>query len=163
MCSRSVARGVRSMRVTWCVALPTVALVLFAGSLTAAQRPYPVFTEYHLDRTMTLVGRNFAGANRSLANRDFEAAKARLTRAREQLAVSVTFWRHKGTDDAVGMLRDTLAKLDALDAALSAETVDAIAASALSKQAEMACETCHAVYREPDPDSDGYRLRPGSV
>ena len=154
MCSRSVA---------WCVALPTVALVLLAGSPTAAQRPYPVFTEYHLDRTMALVGRNFAGVNASLADDDFETAKARLTRAREQLAVSVTFWRHKGKDDAVGMLRDTIAKMDELDAVLSAAKVDAIAAGALSKQTGAACESCHAAYREHDPDTDGYRLKQGSV
>lgn len=45
------------------------------------------------------------------------------------------------------------------DAAMSAETVDATAAAALSKQAATLCETCHAKYREQDPTTKAYRVR----
>ena len=64
----------------WCVALPVAALVVLAGAPSPAQRPYPVYTEYHLDRTMLVVGRNFAGAPAALTDGDFRMAKERLTR-----------------------------------------------------------------------------------
>ena len=153
----------RRLQGLWCVALPVAALVVLAGAPTVAQRPYPVYTEYHLDRTMLVVGRNFAGATASLTDGDFRTAKERLTRAREQLAVSITFWRHNSKDDAIKMLRDTIATLDALDAALSLAEVDPIAVGAILDQTRAACETCHAVYRDQDPDTDAYRLKPGSV
>ena len=90
-----------------------------AVAAIAQQRPYPVYSEYHLDRTMKLVGRNFAGAREALDAGEFETAKALFTRSREQIAVSITYWRHNRRDDAVRMLRDVLDGLDALDAALS--------------------------------------------
>ena len=128
-----------------------------------AGRAAHVPTEDHLDRTMVLAGRNFAGAGASLAVRDFATAKARFSRTREQLAVSITFWRHKEKSDAIGLLRDTIAKLDALDAALSAEAVDAGVADALARDADAACQACHAVYRALDPETGTYELKRGSV
>ena len=102
------------------VRLVAAALAAAAGVAVAAQpRPYPVYNEYHLDRTMKLVGRNFAGAREALDAGRHETAKAFFTRTREQIAVSITYWRNNGRDDAIGMLRDVLDGLDALDAALS--------------------------------------------
>ena len=88
-------------------------------ALAAQQRPYPVYNEYHLDRAMKLVGRNFAGAREALDAGEFDTSKALFTRTREQIAVSITYWRHNGLDDGVRMLREVLDGLDALDAALS--------------------------------------------
>ena len=141
----------------------TLAMVVVAGVTATAQRPYPVYTEYHLDRTMTVVGRNFAGGTGSLAEGDFVTAKQRFARTREQIAVSITFWRHNEKDDAIQMLRRVIDKLDELDAALSAPPVEAHTVNALADQTRAACETCHAVYREKDPATEGYRIKPGSV
>ena len=103
-------------------------LAVAAAAPAAVQpRPYPVYNEYHLDRTMKLVGRNFAGAREALEAGEFETAKALFTRTREQVAVSITYWRHNERDDGVRMLRDVLDGLDALDAALSRPPVDAAA------------------------------------
>ena len=142
------------------VRLAAAVLVAAAGvAVIAQQRPYPVYSEYHLDRTMKLVGRNFAGAREALAAGEFETAKALFTRTREQIAVSITYWRHNGRDDAIRMLRDVLDGLDALDAALSKPPVDA--AAALATDADAACQTCHAVYREQDPDTGEYMVTLG--
>ena len=153
-------RQCRSERGTWRVVLPAVVmLVVIAGSqATAQKRPYPIFTLDHLDSTMKLVGRNFAGANASLAGHDIETAKARFTRTREQLAISITFWRHQEKDDAIRMLRDTIVTLDELDTALAGD-VDATAARALASEVDAACESCHAAYREQDPTTKAYRLK----
>lgn len=136
--------------------------VLLVGIAVAAQRPYPVYNEYHLDRTMKLVGRNFSGANTALTDRDFETAKAFFTRTREQIAVSITFWRHKNRIDAIGFLRDTIEKLDKLDTALSASKIEETT-FILSKQVKSSCDACHVVYRQRDPDTGAYQLKPGSV
>ena len=135
------------------------ALVLVAGAAVAAQpRPYPVYNEYHLDRTMKLVGRNFAGARQALDAGEFGTAKALFTRTREQVAVSITYWRHNERDDGVRMLRAVLDGLDALDAALSRPPIAAAAAADLATAADAACQTCHAVYRAQDPDTGDYSV-----
>ena len=146
----------------WAVRLAGAALLVAAAAVAviAQQRPYPVYSEYHLDRTMKLVGRNFAGAREALAAGEFETAKALFTRTREQIAVSITYWRHNGRDDAIRMLRDVLDGLDALDTALSKPPVDA-AAAALANDTDAACQTCHAVYREQDPDTGEYMVTLG--
>ena len=53
--------------------------------------------------------------------------------------------------------------MDDLDALLSAETIDPAAVTALACNVDIACEACHAVYREQDPVTNEYRLKPGSV
>ena len=134
-------------------------LVVAGGAPAAAQpRPYPVYNEYHLDRTMKLVGRNFAGAREALDGGEFDTAKALFTRTREQVAVSVTFWRHNEREDGVRMLRAVLDGLDALDAALSRPPIDAARAGELATGADAACQTCHAVYRAQDPDTGDYSV-----
>ena len=146
------------------VRLAGAALLVAAAAVaaTAQQRPYPVYSEYHLDRTMKLVGRNFAGAREALDASEFETAKALFTRTREQVAVSITYWRHNRRDDAVRMLRDVLDGLDALDAALSKPPVDAAAAAALAADTGTACHACHVVYREQDPETGEYSVKLGA-
>ena len=139
------------------------ALLVVAGAAVAAQpRPYPVYNEYHLDRTMKLVGRNFAGAREALDSGEFDTAKALFTRTREQVAVSITFWRHNEREDGVRMLRDVLDGLDALDAALSRPPIDAARAAELAAGADAACQACHAVYRVQDPDTGEYSVNVGA-
>jgi hypothetical protein len=139
-------------------------LVASAGPWAAAQkRPYPIFTLDQYTTMMKTAGRNFAAVNVSLSKNDFEAAKAQLTRAREQIAITVTFWRDNKKDDALKLLRNTLTKMDELDVALSAEKVDADAARDLARQVNAGCQSCHAVYRDQDPSTKAFRLKPGSV
>ena len=150
--------------ITWRIALATVVFcLLVAGSQALAQKRYPVFTLNDLATAMKMIDRNVGGANAALASGDFSTAKAQLTRAREQLATTITFWRHNKKDDAVKMLRETLATMDTLDTALSEEKVDATAVLALAKQVGGRCDSCHAVYRDRDPVTKAYRLKPGSV
>jgi hypothetical protein len=54
---------------------------------------------------------------------------------RDRLATTTTFWRDRHRDDAVKTLRDTLAKLDALDDAMSADDVDPAAVRSRGKSA----------------------------
>ena len=112
---------------------------------------------------MQTAGRNYAAVTGLLGTSEYESAKAQLTRAREQLAITITFWRDRQKADAVGMLRTALTAMDSLDAALGAERVDAAVVRAASARVDTACNACHAVYRDQDPITKAYRLKPGSV
>jgi cytochrome c556 len=129
----------------------------------AEKKPYPIFTLEQYTNMMKTAGRNFGAVTVSLSKNDFEAAKEQLTRSREQIAITVSFWRDNKKDDALKMLKTTLTKMDDLDAALSAEKVDGEAARDLARQVNAACQSCHAVYRDQDPTTKAYRLKPGSV
>ena len=132
--------------------------------MAAAQdKPYPIFTLDHLDATMKTLGPNVAGIRASLADGDFDTAKARTIRSREQLAVTVTFWRDRKRDDAVGLLRAVVERMDALDATLSVEAVDTAAVATLATEIGAACAACHTIYREQDPVTHEYRLKQSAL
>lgn len=140
----------------------TAAVLLPPSAAAAGQDgPYPIFTEAHLDATMTTLGPNVAGVRAALAAGDRSTAKERAIRSREQLAATITFWRDRERQDAVRWLRAALDRLDALDTALSVEPVDDAAAEAIADELTAACAACHAAYREADGDG-GYRLKPGA-
>lgn len=145
--------------------LPTIALsmVVVAGSAETTQKPYPIFTLQDFTTAMKAAGVAFATVTTALARNDFDTAKRQLTRSRERLAVTITFWRDKKKDDAVKLLRNALMKMDDLDAALSVDKIDPTAVNGVAKQVDAACQACHAVYREQDPGTKAYRLKPGSV
>jgi hypothetical protein len=140
-----------------------VTLALAAAAPRAQeQRPkYPIFTADHLDESMKTVGLAFTLTRSSIDKNNPENAKDYLIRARDQLAITITFWRDRKNDEAIATLRETLKKMDALDAAMSADTADMKAAAALAASVASSCESCHAKYREQDPVTKGYRVKSG--
>jgi hypothetical protein len=140
------------------------ALVIASSAVTGAQKnPYRHYTEEKFVENMQTAGRNYEAVNAFLAKNDYESAKAQLTRAREQLAITITFWRDAKKDNAVALLRTALNAMDDLDVALGSEKVDPSALHTVSARITNACEACHAVYREPNPDKKGFRVKPSSV
>jgi len=143
----------------------TVAGVALAGMIatgvapSAQKTPYRNYTEEKFVQNMQSADRNYAAVRSLIAKSDYESAKAQLTRAREQMAVTITFWRDARKDDAVGMLRKTLTGMDDLDVALGSEKVDPSAIAAASERIGTACQACHAAYREQDPSTKAYRVR----
>jgi cytochrome c556 len=141
-----------------------LAVVIASGAAATAQKnPYRNYTEQKFVENMQTAGRNYAAVKDFVAKNDYDSAKAQLTRAREQLAVTITFWRDSKRDDAVQMLRKAINAMDELDVALGAEKVDASAVAAASQRLDAACEACHAVYRDQDPVTKAYRIKPGSM
>jgi cytochrome c556 len=118
-----------------------------------------VFTEDDLDRAMKAVGRNVALANAAIASKDFDGAKVRVARAREQLSPTASFWTNQKRADAVKMVKVATAELDVLDLALSSKPVDATAVAAAAAKLDVACQACHAVYREQDAATKAFRLK----
>jgi hypothetical protein len=140
-------------------------LLLAGGGAAAAQKknPYMNYTQEKFVENMQAAGRNYAAVTNLIAAADYESAKAQLTRAREQLAITITFWRDRQKEDAVRMLRAALTGMDGLDAALSTERIDAAAVKGASGRVDAACSACHGIYRDQDPATKAYRLKPGSV
>jgi cytochrome c556 len=134
--------------------------VMVTGGVSSAQKnPYRNYTEEKFVQNMQSADRNYAAVKAFVAKTDYESAKAQLTRAREQMALTITFWRDARKDDAVAMLRKALNSMDDLDAAMSAEKADAAAVSGASDRINAACQACHAAYREQDPATKTYRVR----
>jgi cytochrome c556 len=138
-------------------------VVVAAGAVTAQKNPYRNYTEEKFVENMQTAGRNYTAVTDLLAKSEYEPAKAQLTRAREQLAITVTFWRDKKKDDAVKLLSAALHSMDDLDAALSAEPIQPSAVNASSQRISGACQACHAVYRDRNPTTNAYRVKPESV
>lgn len=137
------------------------ALLGSLGWAAAGEKRYPVFTPANFVTNMKLLGPNFAAINAELGKNDFENAKAHLVRARELLAITITYWRDRNKDDAVQILRETLTKMDELDSALSSDSIDGAAATAIAKEVAAGCAQCHGIYREQDPATKSYRFKNG--
>ena len=137
-------------------------LAVVGGAAAAAQAPakkYPLYSADDFVTAMKPMGRAFGAVNAAVAANDFETAKAQLVRSREQLAITITFWRDRQKDDAVRMLRATVSKMDELDGALSAASIDAASVGALVKQVGAGCQGCHAAYREQDPATKAFKFK----
>jgi len=144
------------------VFVASLALVL-GGSAAFGQEQapkYPIFKAEHLEEAMKTIGLAFTLTRSAIDKNSPENAKDYLVRARDQLATTITYWRDRKNEDAIATLRETLKKMDALDAAMSAETVDMKAAATLAGSIGQSCEACHAKYREQDPTTKAYRVKP---
>ena len=137
-----------------------VAVLVSVANLTAQdKKPYPIFTLDHFVAAMKTIGQAYTAMNTSLSANDIDETKAYLAISRDRLATTITFWRDRQKDDAIRMLRDTLSKMDALDEALSVDTVDRAAAGAIARQISGGCQACHQVYRDQDPATKAYRVK----
>jgi hypothetical protein len=143
--------------------LVIVAALALASAASLAQEKaerYPIFTADHLDEAMKTVGLAFTLTRSAIDKSSAENAKDYLIRARDQLATTITYWRDRKNDDAIAILRETLKKMDALDAAMSTDTADMKAVSTLAASVNQSCEACHAKYREQDSATRAYRVKP---
>src|SRR5215216_2337564 len=143
-----VASRFAQAAMVWAIAFSSVILVATLTPAASNQVKYPIYTPENFVAAMQNVGLNFPAVNAALAEKNFPQAKAHLVRTRERLALTITFWRDRNKDDAIKILRESLAKMDALDGVLSKDPVDATAASALAKEIGATCQSCHASYRE---------------
>jgi len=149
----------RHQRTAGLAAILIAAVALVDVSSAQKKNPYLNYNEEKFVENMQAAGRNYAAVSTFIAGTDYESAKAQLTRAREQLAITITFWRDRQKDDAVRMLREALTGMDGLDAALGAAPIDPAALKSATARVNAACAACHAVYREQDPATKAYRLK----
>ena len=139
-----------------------IAILGIAGLRAAAaddKKPYPIFTAEQFVAAMKTIGQAFTATNAAVTRSETDDAKAYLAISRDRLATTITFWRDRNREDAVKMLRQTLALMDQLDVALSAEKVDTAATGNLAKQVGASCGSCHQTYREQDPSTKSYKFK----
>jgi cytochrome c556 len=143
--------------------MAAIVAILLGTSLLVAENPSLLFTPGDFVASMKALGRNFTKVNSLIAAGDYDSAKQQLARCREVLATTISYWRAPEQNDAIKMLRDGVAKMDALDAVLSLEKVDLGSAAGAARQVASACQTCHEVYREKNAQTGTYTFKKGSV
>ena len=72
------------------------------------------------------------------------------------------FWVTNKKDDAIALSKDAVAKITALEQAVSAAAPDQMAALAALKTAGGTCGACHKMYRVQDENMQ-YMLKPGTI
>ena len=105
-----------------------------------------------------------AGAmNQAIASASYADARMQVATLRTNFMTLQGFWAGVKKDDAVGIVKDGLTRLDALDKMLGAATVDQMAAQAAGKEFGGAtCGACHKLYREGDAQS-GFKFKAGAI
>jgi cytochrome c556 len=112
-------------------------------------------------RAMKAIGAANGSTNTALQSGAAPDAKLHLASARATMAAVEQFWVEMKKDDPAMIAKDAVAKMDALDKALSA--TDTAAAAAAAKEVGATCAACHGKYREQDPTTKAYIIKAGTL
>jgi len=138
----------------------TTALMLaLAGTVTLAQK---VTTPDDLDKAMKRIAPAQGAAAKAIQSSAWSDAKTQIAIVKQSLTDTEPFWVSHKKDDAVKMLKDSIAKVTAVEEAVSAPTPDQQAVLAAFKQVGATCAACHKQYREQD-ENQQYRLKTGAI
>jgi cytochrome c556 len=137
----------------------TAIIVALAGTVAVAQK---VTTPAELDATMKKIGPAQGATAKAIQAGDFAAAKTSIAIVKAALMDAENFWVANKKDDAIAFNKDAIAKITAVEAAVSAAAPDQMAALAAQKTAGGACAACHKTYREQDANMQ-YQLKAGSI
>jgi cytochrome c556 len=137
----------------------TALLVTLAGTVAVAQK---VTSPAELDATMKKVAAAQAATAKAIKSEAYADAKTQVATVKQALMDAENFWVTNKKDDAVKMGKDAIAKVSAVEAALSAATVDQQAAFAAFKEVGATCAACHKEYRVQAEDKT-YSLKPGVI
>ena len=139
-------------------ALGVVLAAVFVGSVLTAQTKIATPQDYTM--VMKSNAQNMGGTNKAIMSGAYADAKTSLATVRQNFMALQTFWTEKKKDDAVGIVKNALSQIDALDKMLSAPTVDQPGALAQAKMIQGACGACHGAYREGDAQA-GFKFKEG--
>ena len=139
--------------------IATAAMIAVAGTVLVAQK---VTTPAELDAAMKKIGPAQGAAGKAIQSGNFATAKAQVAIVKQALTDAENFWVTNKKDDAIAMSKDAVAKITALEQAVSAAAPDQMAALAALKTAGGTCGACHKTYRVQDENMQ-YILKPGSV
>ena len=136
-----------------------LAVTALATAVVAAQK---VTTPEELDKAMKKIAPAQGAANKAIQSMSWADAKAQVAIVKQSLMDTESFWTAHKKDDAVAMLKDSVAKVTAVEQALSAPMPDQQAVLAAYKQVGATCAACHKQYREQDANQQ-YQLKAGSI
>jgi hypothetical protein len=137
----------------------TLAVTALTTAVVAAEK---VTTPEELDRAMKKIAPAQGAANKAIQSMSWADAKAQVTIVKQTLLDTEPFWTSNKKDDAVAMLKDSVAKVTAVEQALNAPMPDQQAVLAAFKQVGATCGACHKQYREQD-ENQQYRLKTGAI
>ena len=119
-------------------------------------------TAEDLDKAMKKVGTTQQTINKAIQAMAYADAKKQAEIVKTTLTDAENFWKLNKKDDAVKFSQETLAKLDALETALSDKAPDNAKVSAAYKEAAASCTGCHRVYRGTDANNQ-FIIKPGTI
>ena len=135
------------------------ALMAVLGAVVIAQSKIATDEEYA--KLMKANAQANGASNKAIGSGAYADARTQLATLRQNFVMLQGYWTEKKKDDAVGILKDGVSRIDALDKMLSAPTVDQMAAQAAAKEfGGNTCGACHKLYREGDAQA-GFRFKPG--
>jgi hypothetical protein len=119
-------------------------------------------TSEEYTEAMRMTSTAFAAVRTALSAANFADAKEKLATTREGFTALETFWVAKKRDDAIEIVRTALAQIDEIDALLEVERPSRADTLATARMVQRACESCHALYREGEPET-GFRFKAGDL
>ena len=137
----------------------TAMLVALAGTVAVAQK---ATNPGELEAAMKRVSAANAGVGKGIKSEAYADAKTSVAAVKAALMDAENFWVMNKKDDAVKLSKDAIAKVSAVEAAVSAATPDQEAAFAAFKEVGAACTACHMQYRVQNEDKT-YSLKPGTI
>jgi len=138
----------------------TPSLILVLCVVAAAQAP---LTVDDFPKLMKANAQAAGGMNKAIGSGAFADARMQVTTLRQNFTALQAFFASAKKDDAVGILKDGLSRLDALDKLLAAPAPDQMAAQAAAKEfGGNTCGACHKLYREGDAQS-GFKFKAGAL
>ena len=133
-----------------------VALVMVCS--TAAVMAQKVTTAEQLDQAMKRVGPAQGATTKAIQSMAYDDARKNAATIKQALIDAEEFWVVNKKDDALKMNKEAVAKVTALEKALSAPTPDQQAVMAAFKEVGGTCAACHKQYRAQDANQQ-YILR----
>lgn len=139
--------------------IATALIVAIAGTVAVAQK---VTSPAELDAAMKKIGPAQGATGKAIQSGNFADAKAQVAIVKQALMDAENFWVVNKKDDAIAFSKDSIAKVTAVEQALSAAAPDQQAVLAAFKSVGGTCGACHKTYRIQDENMQ-YQLKPGSI
>jgi hypothetical protein len=129
------------------------------GSIALAQK---ATNPAELEGAMKRISAANAATVKAIKSGAYDDAKKSVADVKQALMDAENFWVVNKKDDAVKMSKEAIAKVTAVEQAVSAATPNQEAAFAAVKEVGAACTACHMTYRVQNEDKT-YSLKPGTV
>ena len=137
----------------------TALLLALSGTVAIAQK---ATNPAELEAAMKRISAANAATGKAIKSGAFDEAKTSVAQVKQALMDAENFWVMNKKDDAVKMSKDAIAKVTALEEAVSASAPTPEAALAAAKEVGGACTACHMTYRVQNEDKT-YSLKPGTI
>lgn len=135
-----------------------LALTVAGTALTAEKAK----TADDIDKAMKKIGTTQQTVNKAIQSMAYADAKKQLEIVEGTLKDAENFWVVNKKADAQQFSKDTLAKLDVLEKALTESKPDQMKVTQAYRDAATSCNSCHKVYRGTDANNQ-FIIKPGSI